>query len=176
MSDLSGYNAEQSKAARTAVAAGHDLLVADGKDIREIDIHALDVNSGRDCVIGQLYGSFDKGQRALTWDRPVCNYGFDTGWSNDVYLDGGLLRAAWTERIGEAVPFTVQEVYARRVAADADKLRHKVTAHLSRLSDIDQAIERLETERADLNAKVDDDNARIGQLDKLGPLIAAIEL
>jgi len=66
-----------------------------------IDLRKLNITSGSDCVLGQLFGSFDDGYESLRSkmlpNLTECDYGFDF----DVLRDRGILNKLWYKHISE---------------------------------------------------------------------------
>lgn len=81
----------------SAVADGVALLDRENEGWwANIDLDTLDINSHRDCVLGQLYGGYNRGREALGIEYGCGDiYGFDT------YDRGGsvILNELWVEVI-----------------------------------------------------------------------------
>ena len=66
---------------------------------QEIDLDTLSLRSGCDCVLGQLYESFDDGVEILDLEWPEDS-GFDLeGWPTDRTQAWNDLTAAWRSLI-----------------------------------------------------------------------------
>ncbi len=92
--------------AATAVARGAAYLDRVRPAWRsEIDVERLDISDGGDCVIGQLYGSFDLGihrvmpfLQCLFWRGWSKRHGFYPDYRNGILCSD--LNAGWLRVIG----------------------------------------------------------------------------
>lgn len=180
MPAFSGFTISHSDLAREAVARGAEMLYGAGKDIRDIDLNVLNVEDPSYCVLGQLYGSYTNGANELRFSGSPCRYGFDTGTVDhgvsDVWLDEYILHAAWAEAIANATALNVQGEYARRIAKDAEDLRAQRSRDLDELANVIDTIESLNKTRERLQKAIADADDKATTLEKLAPLVGAIEL
>lgn len=173
---LPGFSEEMSEVARNLVSNGVQVLSTSDKSILNINPDTLDISNSTQCVLGQLYGDFDRGRRVLGYTDSSVNYGFDTGYVDGNYIGADLLHAAWAEAIDGADNTALQVVYANRIAKDAVAIRVQRARNQDELDNVNATIEKLIKSRARLERAIANAVEKATALEALAPLVGAIEL
>lgn len=90
--------------AKKLVAAGGSFLdlKRNGNWRAEINKDTLDLASPRYCIVGQLYGEYDDGLGELGISNPEARkYGFESGYSDNTYVESSDLTNAWKAYLTE---------------------------------------------------------------------------
>lgn len=73
----------------------------------KIDFETLDMDSTSVCILGQIFGSYDKGLSALD----IQSYGAEYGFSGEMYSD---LKREWAKQLGKELSKPVQIEQVRK--------------------------------------------------------------
>jgi hypothetical protein len=90
--------------AKKVVAVGGAFLdtMRDDDWRSEIDTHNLSLASTTRCIVGQLYGEYDDGLRALGINNVKARgYGFESGYTDDTSVGSYALNDAWKEYLAQ---------------------------------------------------------------------------
>jgi len=89
------------------VKAGIELLDTELSDwYRDIDTDTLTMNSGCNCILGQMYGDYIEGSEYLyskyntdKEDIPILEYMINHGFEGTHWSEYGILQRYWTSEV-----------------------------------------------------------------------------